>query len=196
MAFCVFTFASHVNAGVITFEGSFNTIYSSPIARLGFDIGNPIGQEQHFHEITSTNFGLPSNGTGILLNDRDTEIFVAANGASSFTQFSLVSVDVAAALGNNPANDLRITGFLNNVVTGTILVSPLGSGYTSVAGSGLGTVDRLIFDGLGGGGGFALDNLNLNEGSISAVPEPGNLMIWSILASAGVAFIKRQRKLA
>jgi len=180
----------------ITFEGQFNTIYGSPITRSGFDIGNPIGQEQHFHEITSTQFGLPNNGTGVLLNDRDTQIFVVPNGGAGFSLFSLVSVDVASALGNSPANDLLITGFLNNVPTGSILVSPLGNGYTTVNGASLGIVDRLVFDGQGGGGGFVLDNLTLNNAP-AAVPEPASLALFGLAGlTAGYVGWRRRKPAA
>jgi hypothetical protein len=163
------------DAALLTFEGQENTIYTAPIVRLGFELGNPAGQEQHFHEITSTNYGLPNNGTGILLNDRDTQIYVKA--ASGLPTFTMPSVDVAAALGNQPAIGLTITGFLGAATTGTINIASLGSGYTSVTGSALGVVDRLIFDGIGGGGGFALDNLLVNN-----VPEAASFALVSIAA--------------
>lgn len=170
-----FGVASSAQAATITFEGQSNTIYNAPIVRSGFTIGNQGGEEQHFHEITSTSFGLPNNGTGVLLNDRDTTIFVSAVGLATFT---LGSVDVAAATGNNPAVSLSVFGFLNNVQTGVINVANLGSGYTTLNGSSLGNIDRLVFDGVGGGGGFVLDNLTLNAPGAGAVPEPTT---WALL---------------
>ncbi len=161
---------------IIRFEGFSNTIYNAPIVRSGYRIGNPVGQEQHFHEITSTGFGLPSNGTGILLNDRNTEIFVRAAPGSSFSTFALATVDVATARNNNPAVGLRVTGLRNGAVTGTVEVPSLGTGYTVVDGTPLGTVDELRFDGIGGQGGFVLDNLSL-VGFTSTLlfgPEPGD----------------------
>jgi hypothetical protein len=177
-------------AALITFEGSFNTIYAAPITRLGFDIGNPAGQEQHFHEITSTQFGLPNNGTGVLLNDRNTQIFVVATGGP--TPFNLSSVDVASALNNNPAVGLTIMGFLNNILVGVITVPVLGQGYTTVSGATLGVVDRLLFDGIGGQGGFVLDNLAINE-TPTVVPEPTSLMLFGS-GAAMVALARRRRK--
>lgn len=195
VAVVVIVAAGQAQAALITFEGSNNTIYTSPITRLNFDIGNPVGQQQHFHEITSIGFGLPNNGTGVLLNDRDTEIFVVPSAGAGFSQFSLSSVDVASATGNSPANDLLITGFFNNSPTGSITVSPLGNGYTTVNGLSLGTIDRLTFDGLGGGGGFVLDNLNLGLGS-TVIPEPTTLAIWSLLGICGIGFGWRRRRKA
>ena len=157
----------------ITFEGQPNTIYTAPIVRSGFTIGNVVGEQQHFHEIASTGFGLPSNGTGVLLNDRDTRIQVTYLALATFT---LGSVDVASALNNNPAVGLNIFGFLNNVQTGVINVAALGNGYTTVNGASLGNIDLLVFDGTGGGGGFVLDNLTLN--AAGAVPEPS---AWALL---------------
>jgi hypothetical protein len=182
-----FLWCSSVAAGTITFEGSDNTIYEAPIVRLGFTIGNVIGDEQHFHEINSTEFGLPSNGTGILLNDRDTRIFVNQGGAT----FSLTSVDVASALNNNPADGLTITGYLLGVSTGVISLESLGTGYTVLLGGSLGAVDRLVFDGIGGEGGFVLDNLALNEQG-QATPEPAT---WSaLLLGLGAIMARRVRK--
>lgn len=177
---------------VITFEGFENTIYNSPITRLGFDIGNPVNQEQHFHEITSTNYGLISNGTGVLLNDRDTEIFVIATGGSGAT-FGLVSVDVATAANNNPAVGINIRGYLNSVLVGTIPLSNLGTVYTTLYGASLGSVDRLVFDGISGSGGFALDNLTLATGSASTVPDPGSSLLLLGMGLLGLRAWKPRR---
>jgi hypothetical protein len=100
----LYALAGAASAATITFEGQFNAEYSSPITRGGFLIGNPVGQEQHFHEVTSTQFGLPNNGTGVLLNDRNTEIFVVEG---SFADFTLSSVDVAAATAMAPPSDWK-----------------------------------------------------------------------------------------
>ncbi len=143
---------------VIEFEGASNTVYNAPIVRSGFIIGNVIGDEQHFHEVDSTLYGLPSNGTGVLLNDRDTRIFVEEESTMTFT---LERVDVASALNNNPAVGLTVEGFLNDVSTGILQVDVLGDAYTQLDGTSLGTVDRLVFDGFGDRGGFVLDNLAL-----------------------------------
>jgi hypothetical protein len=179
-------------AVTITFEGQFNTIYNAPITRSGFDFGNVAGDEQHFHEIDSTQFGLPSNGTGILLNDRNTRIFSRANDLSDFT---LGSVDVATATNNSPATSLKIYGYLNDVLVGTLTVDPL-SGWQTIAGGSLGTIDYLVFDGEGGGGGFVLDNAVFNEGGVGGIPEPAT---WAMMiAGFGLvgATMRRRRSVA
>ena len=168
---------------VVTFEGHANTIHSAPISREGYLFGNPAGQEQHFHEIDSTQFGLPNNGTGVLLNDRDTEIFLDADVGTD-DDFILNSVDVAAALGNLPADGMTITGFLDGNQTGQIVIASLGSGYTNVDGTVLGLVDFVLFDGTGGQGGFVLDNVAIN------VPEPTSL---ALVALGGLAALRRRR---
>ncbi len=178
--------AASVSAATITFEGFENQIYGSPIDRLGFTIGNLAGDEQHFHEITSTGFSLPNNGTGVLLNDRDTRIFVNQGG----TNFILTSIDVAAALGNSPAVGLTITGYLLGGSTGVITLESLGQGYTTLSGGALGTVDQIVFDGIAGQGGFVLDNLTLNEGE-AAIPEPGTYAMMGLGLTA-LALLRRR----
>ena len=177
--------AASAQAVTITFEGHSNAIYESgPINRSGFLIGNPVGQEQHFHELDSTVYNTPNNGTGILANDRNTDIFVKDAGSTVFT---LGSVDV----GSYSASSLAITGYRNGNVTNVINVA-LGSSFATVSGAALGTVDRIVFDGIGGDGGFVLDNLTLSAGA--AVPEPAT---WAMMIAgfglAGVATRRRTR---
>jgi hypothetical protein len=183
-------FVNLASASVITFEGSQNTIYDSPIVRMELLIGNTAGQEQHFHEIASTDYGLPNNGTGILLNDRDTEIYFAPNAGAPFTTFSLNSVDVAAATDSGPATGLTITGYLLGSPTGSIIMSIDGT-WVNVNGSSLGTVDRVVFDGTGGGGGFVLDNFDFGNGS-AAIPEPASFGL-ALLGFGALAILRRPR---
>ncbi len=183
-------FVNLASASVITFEGSENSIYESPIIRMDLLIGNPAAQEQHFHEITSTGYDLPNNGTGVLLNDRDTEIYFAPNAGAPFTTFSLNSVDVAAATGSGPATGLTITGYLLGSPTGSIILSIDGT-WVNVGGSSLGTIDRVVFDGTGGGGGFVLDNFDFGDGS-AAVPEPASIVLATL--GLGVLAIFRRRR--
>ena len=180
------------NAAVLTFEGQSNQIYTSPITRSGFVIGNPVGQEHHFHEIDSRQFGLPNNGTGILLNDRNTELFITEANSSVF---ALGNLDVAASTSNSPAASLSVFGYLNNVLTGTFNIVLTGN-FQTISGSILGAIDRVVFDGIGGQGGFVLDNVNLNEAP-SAVPLPGALPLFaSALGLGGFFGWKRKRRAA
>ena len=164
----------------LTFEGQFNTIYTAPIQRSGFDVGNVVGEQQHFHEIDSNGFGLASNGTGVLLNDRDTQIFLSKVGGGTF---SLTSVDVASSLNNSPGTGITVSGFLANVLTGTITIANL-SQFQTASGAALGTVDRILFDGTGGGGGFELDNVVLDGAVSGAVPESSTWMM--MIAGFGI----------
>jgi hypothetical protein len=130
-----------------------NTIYTSPITRSGFVLGNVTGDERHFHELNSTLFPseYPSNGTGILANDRDSHLFVEQVGQGAFV---LSSVDVSGTLagsGGGASSTVSITGFLSNVQTGVINV-PVSGSYVNVSGTTLGTVDRLVFHGFGPNG--------------------------------------------
>lgn len=171
------------HAALITFEGQSNAIYTAAINRAGFLIGNVAGDEQHFHEITSTNYGLPNNGTGILLNDRESRIYVEEQSGADF---SLLGVDVAAALGNAPALGLTIEGFLNGSSVGVFNIASLGTGYTAV-GALFGAVDRVVFDGFGNGGGFVLDNLNVGD-AVNGVPVPATLgLALGALFAAGAS---------
>lgn len=174
------------SAAVLTFEGQANTIYNAPIVRLDFEIGNVPGDEQHFHEIDSTQFGLASNGTGVLLNDRDSRIFLRAFDLSDFF---LTSFDIAAAFGNSPGTSFSVTGFLNGVQTGQVNGS-LGQ-FATFSGASLGTVDYVVFDGSGGGGGFELDNIAVNE-SIGAIPEPSTWAMMLLGFGAMGAMIRRR----
>jgi hypothetical protein len=176
---------------LITFEGEYNTTYGAPIVRSGFTIGNVVGDEQHFHEITSTDYGLPNNGTGILLNDRDTRIFVEAGG----TGFYLDSVDVATALNNYAGTGITISGYYLGGLTGSFS-SLIDGSYVNLLGASLGMVDRLVFDGTGDGGGFVLDNLALTDtpGQPRVVPEPGTALM--LAGAFAMALLARKRRLS
>lgn len=153
-------------AAILTFEGTSDTIYTAPIMREGFIIRNPPMQEQHFHEIDSTMPGLASNGTGVLLNDRDTGIGIRS---ATGTAFSVASFDVAAPPGYDPAGLILVLGSRNGAPTAPGLFEPLGE-FRTIDGSSLGNVDILFFTGLrstGVGGSFELDNVVL-----TVIPEP------------------------
>lgn len=96
---------------ILTFEGQENTIYSSPITRSGFVIGNVAGQEQHFHEISGPGYSVPGSTSGVFMNDRDTQSFLQALDGSAFT---LSSFDIASYFGQS----YTVTGFLGGQQVG------------------------------------------------------------------------------
>lgn len=187
IGFAMASSAPVLAATTLTFEGHPNTIYNAPITRSGFEIGNPAGQEQHFHEIDSTQFGLISNGTGILLNDRDSQIFLQRAGGGAF---ALTSFDIASSGGSNAGGtDFTVSGYLGGNFVGSV-VGSLGSFATF---AGFSNVDYVVFDGSGGRGGFELDNIVLD--GAGAVPEPATWgMLVGGLAIAGASM--RRRKVA
>lgn len=182
--------AAPASAAVLTFEGQNNTIYGDPIVRDGFELGNVDGDEQHFHEIDSNQFGLASNGTGVLLNDRDSRIFLRA---FDLADFFLTSFDIAAAFSNSPGVTFTVTGFLNGSQTGQV-AGNLGE-FANFSGAALGTVDYVVFDGLDGGGGFELDNVTLNGGG-GVVPEPATWAMMLMGFGAMGAMLRRRTAVA
>ena len=178
------SFAAAAAPVTLTFEGSANTTYTAPIVRSGFVLGNPTGQEQHFHEVDSQLLGPIGNGTGVLVNDRDTQIFVKRSDGGLF---SGLSVDVGSSgspnLGSNIGMDIEAFLGLNSVALLHVdfdTITPL----QTVSLLGLGNFDRLVFDGIRGG--FTLDNLSL-EDARNAVPLPSSLA----LASLGLGVLGR-----
>jgi hypothetical protein len=186
--------AAAANAATLTFEGTPNTAYSASITRNGVVISNPAGQEQHFHELDSSLFPaeLPSNGTGVLFEDRDTQIqlALATNGL-----FTLGNFDTAAliASGNDAGGTtrLRVTSFLANQQVAQANFAINSSSYITYNGAELGMFDRVVFDGINGGGGFVLDNVNVTA---AAVPETAT---WGMMIAGfgvmGAAMRTRRR---
>ena len=171
---------------VLTFEGHQNTIYTAPIVRSGYQIRNPVGQQQHFHEVNSTTFGLPNNGTGILLNDRQTEIQITMVGGGDF---SLVSFDAAVYTS---VGTMTVTGYSNGGVVGSFNTGSLSTTtFANFGGLSLGSIDEVRFssDNPGGSNGFTLDNVTLREGVI--IPLPGAAGMG--LAGLGLVAVRRRR---
>lgn len=84
------------------------------------------------------------------------------------------------------------------MATNTITIAVLGSGFTTVNGTPLGNVDRVVFTGVGGLGGFELDNVALN-GAIndpSPVPEPATFGMAAIAGIAGLVAYRRRKRTA
>ena len=165
------------SAATLTFEGFSNSIYTAPIVRSGFSIGNVGEDEQHFHEIDSTAFPgfVVNNGTGVLFNDRNTRLFIeSATPGQAFTFSSFDGAAAGSGDATGGATTLNVRGFLlGNLVTSANFTIN-GNNFASFSGF-AGNFDRLVFDAVNGGGGFSLDNVTLNG---AAVPEPAS---WAMM---------------
>ena len=77
------------------------------------------------------------------------------------------------------------------MLTSSLTIGTLGNFQTVNTGS-FANVDRVVFDGLGGQGGFELDNVVLNS-AVAAVPEPAT---WAMMlvGFGGIGFAMRRRK--
>jgi hypothetical protein len=174
---------------VITFEGVEDTLFTAPITRLQFEIGNPPLEVQHFRELDSATHSreVPDNGTGVLYNERDTHIFLHAEPGAPFQTFRLSSVDVASGISSTSAS-ATIEGFLDGVSTGILRIPVSQLDYISVNGESLGMIDEARWKGFGeGGGGFVLDNIAL-ETFPAAVPGLWPLVSLGIGALGGLAY--------
>lgn len=185
LAVAALGFASAARAVVIDFNGEpSDTIYNAPIVRSGFTIGLPPDTFQHFHIMS--HYTISGNPPGFLLNDSNYDLIVASGGT-----FTLTDVDLALDPGRTgPASALTVSGFLNNVLTGTISVQAVPTSFTRVNGSTLGTVDRLVFSNPTRQG-FALDNLQLN-GAATPAPDAGSTASLTGLALIAIAALRRR----
>jgi len=174
--------AGAAQAVTLTFEGQANTIYNAPIVRSGYEIGNVAGDEQHFHEVDSTQYGLTSNGTGILLDDRLTRLYMTRQDSASF---SLGNFDAAWYTG---AGTVTVEGWLGGIQVGSFSFGVDSSGWKTLSGLSLGSVDRIVFDGrVGQPNGMQFDNIN-----VGAVPEPESYALM-LAGLVGVAAAMRRR---
>ena len=168
-------FGAPASAALLTFEGTSNTIYYAPIVRDGINVGNDVGDEQHFHEIDSTAFSgfVVSNGTGVLYNDRDSRIGMTKVGGGLF---NLGNFDASATGPSAPgavASLLNVSAFVGGMLSVSLDFAINNATFTSWNGAGLGSFDRVVFS-ANEGGGFQLDNVNL----AAAVPEAST---WAML---------------
>lgn len=164
-------------AATLTFEGQSNTIYGSPISRSGFLVGNVAGDEQHFHEIDSTAFPgfVVNNGTGVLFNDRNSNMFITADPFGATFTFGGFDASAVAGGPGGGATNLLVSGYLGAALVNSASFTIGNVSFASFGGLS-GSFDRLVFDATDGDGGFQLDNVTLNLGA--AVPEPS---AWALL---------------
>lgn len=179
--------ASAATSTTLTFEGQYNAQYdNTTIVRDGYEIGIVSGFEQHFHEITSNDYGLTSNGTGILLVDRPTQLYIKS---SDLSDFQLNSFDSSWYSGSGT---IKVIGYRDGSEVGNFSIGASMNGWTTQSGLSLGSVDYLVFDGTAqtSGWGQQLDNIKLVA---APVPEPETYAL--MLAGIGmVGFIRSRRK--
>ena len=170
------------SATTVTFNGQSNTSYEfTSLTHDGLTFSNVAGDEEHFHELNGADIGWVSNGTSTLSEDRDTRIQMVAANASIFT---LGAFDIAEAIPNSTTG-YSVTGYLNGSLVGT-LTGDFSRSFLTLSGLSFGSVDRVVFDGIGGNGFFQLDNINVDiaypepdpDPAPAAVPEPAS---WALM---------------
>lgn len=198
--FQLFLFINPLHATSITFEGfGGNTIFGNEITGDGLEVAtlngfNFVSSGDHFH-IGSGLGSVPSNGTSILLQDRNYSISMSQ---SSGEPFSLLSAD----LGENTsydasAIDIVIQGFFSGggSITTTYTLDGNSSLFENVFFTGFSDLSYVVFDGTGNGdgdylvNGFTLDNLVVT----SPIPEPSTFLLLGG-GMATLAFYARRKK--
>ena len=169
----------NAHATVLTFEPSSNTIFGNENVGDGLAVGSWGGYDftssgDHFHFIDSPSFStLPNNGTGILSEDRNYSISMVEGLGGSF---DLLGLDMAGNNDNGSAAlSLLITGYFTGGGTISTSITLLSAAsFQSELLAGFSGLDKVTFDGIGGGGGFALDNINVVPAS---VPETSSMLM-------------------
>jgi hypothetical protein len=173
------TVPKNAYAATVTFEGHSNTIFGDESIGNGLAVGSNSGYNftssgDHFHFLNSSSYPtVPQNGTGILLEDRNYSISMTESGGGSF---SLQSMNYAGDSSNvAAATSLVVTGFFTAGGSTSTTLGLSGSTFLFSSLTGFTGLSSVVFDGTGGGGGFALDNL-----TVSAVPEPATCVLSSV----------------
>jgi hypothetical protein len=187
-------------AAVVTFEGfGGNTIIGDESTSNGLGVATSDGFQftssgDHFH-FGNALIGVPSNGTSILLEDRNYTITMTRVGGGAFNLLSAdIGEDVSFSL---PATRIDVTGFF--IGGGSISTqNPLdgnSSAFQLATFPGFNNVTSVTFHGAGNvstsinGNGFSLDNIQ-----ISNVPEPASVLLMaSTVAALGISSLRCRR---
>jgi hypothetical protein len=177
----------------VTFEGfGANRIFGNEIVGDGLEVGTSDGFDftssgDHFH-FGNGLVSVPSNGTSILLEDRNYLITMTKVGGGLF---NLLSADLGEDNGINlSATSIVVTGFFGagGSITATFTLDGNGSSFQNVAFAGFTNLNRVTFDGIGNpntselANVFTLDNIN--------VPEP----VTATLLPAGLLALRGLRR--
>ncbi len=196
IAIALLACAASARATVIDFEGiaapsNVTTQHNSSIVSGGFSF-----YQNHGHVIDSayspTGYQT-NNGTDWLMNDSSGEMVIsdAASpypGAGTYQPFALTSLDIGAFFTTSGA--VLATGFLTGGGTVTETISVSGNFSTYTFGGGFVNLDYVRLQGVGGYGGWAIDNVTVNE-SVVAVPAPGAVALLGI-GLIGLGFLRRR----
>lgn len=173
-------------ATVINFNGYQNTIYGDENVANGLEVVSTQGFQffssgDHFHFVDLSSYGGPSNGTSVLMEDRDFTITMKTDNNSKFDFLSML------ASGFGSSGTLSITGY-NNAGSVNASLNVNNNGFTSTTLTGFTGLSRVVFSGSRSLS-FSIDNL---EVAASKVPEPASLSLL-LLGVAGLALGRKRR---
>ena len=183
-------FAPVAGAQTITFDGYENDIFGDEFTGNGTSTGTHSGftftsSVDHFHFIDCCS--VVSNGTSNLLMDRDGTVTMTQTGGGLFDLLGLLAYGY-----DQPATALTITGFFGAGGSITNTFAGLNaSSFTSISLAGYNGLSSVVFDGVGGGGQFGLENISVAPST--TVPEPATMTLLGF-GLAGVAFARRKRR--
>jgi PEP-CTERM motif-containing protein len=187
---------SQASASTITFDGHPNDIFGDENAGNGLIVGTSDGYDftssgDHFHFIDAAAAGTGGDATSLLIEDRSYDVTMKKAGGGSF---SLLNLQYA---GNNStvsaATSLVVTGFFTaggSITTTLIIVS--SAALSNAAFVGFNDLSSVVFDGTGGEGAFALENVEVGAGGTAAVPEPATIILLG--SGLAAAYARRRRK--
>jgi hypothetical protein len=200
---CVWIGAVEAEAAVIAFEGfGATTLFGDENVGNGLAVAtsdgfNFVSSGDHFH-IGSAPGGAPSNGTGVLLQDRSYSITMSKVGGGVFSLLSAdLGEDISSGAGAS-AMSVIVTGFFSgggSIVQEVALDGDVTS-FQNELFVGFTNLTSVVFRGVGFGGpganGFSLDNIEVAEGVV-AVAEPGTLALLG-LGLVGIAASHRRKQ--